>query len=107
MAVAAQLRLDTRQHETFAALADVLLPAANGMPAWSEADRNGKWLAKALDARPDLVPTLVALLDAAVERDPGAEARRLHAEEPAAFKALADVASGAYYMNLKVRKRIG
>jgi choline dehydrogenase-like flavoprotein len=91
---------------TLAALADVLIPNAHGMPAWSEADRTGKWLARALAARPDLVPALERVLAEAAGRDPGEEARRLHAEDPEGFKALATIASGSYYMNVKVRKRI-
>ena len=39
--------------------------------------------------------------------DPEAEARRLHADDPDGFSALAQIASGGYYMNLKIRKRIG
>ncbi len=50
---------------------------------------------------------LAAVLDAAAGRDPEAEVRRLHAEDPDGFSALAQIASGGYYMNLKIRKRIG
>jgi choline dehydrogenase-like flavoprotein len=100
-------RVSPEQLETLAALADVLIPAGNGKPSASEADRAGKWLARALAARPDLEPGLVAVLAAAQGRDPQREVRRLHEEEPDNFKTLATAVSGAYYMNLKVRKRIG
>ena len=46
------------------------------------------------------------MLDAA-GHDPEAEARRLHADDTDGFRALATIVSGAYFMNLKVRKRIG
>ena len=75
------------------------------MPAASEAGSAEKWLDRALAARPDLVPPLAAVLDAAAGKDPDAEARRLHADDPDGFSALAQIASGGYYMNLKVRKR--
>ena len=107
MAVSTELALTAEQHATFAGLADVLIPAAGKMPCASEADREGKWLGKALDARPDFVPELERVLDAAAGRDPEQEVRRLYDEEPDAFKALATMASGSYYMNIKVRKRIG
>jgi choline dehydrogenase-like flavoprotein len=99
--------LDASQRETLYALGDVLIPASGELPFASAADPKHKWLDKALAARPDLVPALVELLDRAAGRDPDAEARRLHAEEPDAFSALSQIVSGAYYMNLKVRKRIG
>ena len=107
MSVQAATTLDARQRETLRALGDVLIPAAGELPSWSAADPNDKWLEKALAARPDLVPLLVELLDAANGRDPEEEAQRLHAEEPDVFRALAAIVSGAYYMNLKIRKRIG
>ena len=107
MAVTAESTLTSEQRQTLYALADVLVPAAHGMPAASEAGAADKWHDRALAARPDLAPILVALLDIARDRDPEAEARRLHAEEPERFEALAAIVSGAYYMNLKIRKRIG
>jgi choline dehydrogenase-like flavoprotein len=99
--------LDASQRETLYALGDVLIPASGELPSASAADPKHKWLDKALAARPDLVPALAELLDRAAGRDPDGEARRLHAEQPDAFSALSQIVSGAYYMNLKVRKRIG
>jgi choline dehydrogenase-like flavoprotein len=107
MSVQAAATLDARQRQTLRALGDVLIPAAGELPSWSAADPNDKWLEKALAARPDLLPVLAELLDSATGRDPGSEARRLHTDEPEAFRALASIVSGSYYMNLKVRKRIG
>ncbi|MGH3019677.1 MAG: hypothetical protein ACRDNR_05885, partial [Gaiellaceae bacterium] len=101
------MALTAEQRLTFFALADVLIPATDTMPAASEAGSAEKWLDRALAARPDLVAPLGAVLDAADGKDPEAEARRLHAEDPDGFSALAQIASGGYYMNLKVRKRIG
>ena len=83
-----------------AALADALIPAADGLPAASEADPTGKWIERALAARPDLAPGFERALAAD-------DARSLGEEDPEAFAALADLVSGAYYMNVKVRKRIG
>ena len=101
------MSLTPEQRATFWALADVLIPATDAMPAASEAGSAEKWLDRALAARPDLVEPLAAALDAAAGKDPAAEARRLHADDPDGFSALAQIASGGYYMNLKVRKRVG
>jgi choline dehydrogenase-like flavoprotein len=99
--------LDAAARGTFTALADVLIPGADGMPAGSEVDVGGKWLDRALGARPDLEPTLARVLAAAAGRDAAAEVRRLHADDSAGFSALATLASGAYTMHAKVRKRLG
>jgi choline dehydrogenase-like flavoprotein len=107
MSKLAEATVSAEQRTTLAALADVLIPAAGKLPSWSEADPNGKWLDKALAARPDLVPSLVALLDEAAGHDPHEEAIQRSTDDPDGFKALATIVSGAYYMNLKVRKRIG
>jgi choline dehydrogenase-like flavoprotein len=98
---------DAEQRAVFAALADVLIPAADGMPAAGEVDVGGKWLDRALGARPDLEPVLARVLSEAAERDPDAEVRRLHDEDPEGFEALSLLASGAYTMHAKVRKRLG
>ena len=99
--------LDAEQRTTFAALADVLIPAAGGMPSASEVSVEGKWLDRALQARPDLEPGLGLTLGGAAGRDAKEELRRLYEEDPDAFATLALAVSGAYYMHLKVRKRIG
>ena len=76
------------------ALADALIPGA------AAADPTGKWTERALAARPDLGP--------AFERALGTEdVESLRAGDPAAFAALVEIVSGAYYMNRKIRKRIG
>jgi hypothetical protein len=95
------------ERQTLAALADVLIPAASGMPAATEAKAHEKWLDRALAARPDLEPALRRVLEAAAGRDPAAEAERLHADDAEGFQALSALVAGAYFMNLKVRKRIG
>ena len=94
------MALSDEQRATFWALADVLIPATDAMPAASQAGSADKWLDRALAARSDLAEPLAAVLDAASGRDPEGEARRLHADDPDGFSALAQIASGGYYMNL-------
>jgi len=103
----AEAPLEAGQRAVFAALGDVLIPAADGMPSASEADPAGRWLDRALAARPDLAPRLASVFAAAAGREPAAEVDRLRSSDPDGFAALATAVAGAYYMNIKVRKRIG
>jgi choline dehydrogenase-like flavoprotein len=98
---------DADQRAVFAALADVLIPGAEGMPSASEAGAHGKWLDRALAARRDLEPVLARVLAEARGRDPDEELRRLDTEDPEAFATLMTLVAGSYTMNLKVRKRLG
>jgi hypothetical protein len=93
--------------ETLAGLADALIPAADGMPAASEAGAAGRWLDEVLRVRDDLEQPLRAVLDRARGADPGAEVDRLQLEEPEAFEALSTAVAGAYFLNPDVRRLIG
>lgn len=100
--------LDERRRETLAELADVLVPAAEGMPAASEVDVHGKWVDRVLAARPDLAGGLErALAAAAGAEDADAAVRRLNDTDPDAFGALATAVTGAYYLHPRVRKLLG
>ncbi len=101
------VQVDDQKRTTMAALADVLIPRAEGMPAASEVDVQGKWLDRVLAARPDIAPALIQVLADAQGKDPAAEVRRLQADDAVGFAALALTATGGYYMNPKVRKLIG
>ena len=87
MAITSEQTLTSEHRTAFWALADVLIPATDAMPAASEAGSAEKWLDRALAARPDLVEPLAAVLKSAAGRDPREEARRLHAEDPDGFRA--------------------
>jgi hypothetical protein len=56
------MTFDAAQRATFAALADVLVPAAEGMPAASAVDIAGAGLDRVLRARPDLEAPLSRIL---------------------------------------------
>lgn len=92
---------------TLAALADVLVPAYDGLPAASETDALGKWLDRVLQARPDLEPELVRVLAGAEGREPEAELRRLESEDRAGFETLALAVASSYYLSPRVRRAIG
>jgi choline dehydrogenase-like flavoprotein len=95
------------ERATLAALADVLFPAAEGMPAAGDLGIAERWAARAVAARPDLASDLTRALAEAEGKNPGDEVRRLQADDPAGFAALAGIVSGAYTMHAKVRKRLG
>jgi choline dehydrogenase-like flavoprotein len=102
-----EITLDGSQSRTLAGLADAMIPAHGELPSWSEADPSGKWLARAMAARPELIGHLVRVLDGAAHTNRQAEAERLRESDPEGFGALSTIVAGSYYMNPKVRRRIG
>jgi hypothetical protein len=80
--------------DAFAAIADQLIPAADGMPAASAVGVHRDLLDRVLAARPDLRAGLVAAL-AALSVD---------GQDPAARAKVAYVAAGAYYLAPEVRE---
>lgn len=99
--------LDVEQRATLAALADVLVPAAVGMPAASEVGVPTKWIDRALGARPDLRTDLDRVLDRARGRDAAEALRLLDEEDAPGIAALGTLVTGAYYLHPKIRKLIG
>lgn len=100
-------QLSEQQRTTLAAVADVVIPATETMPAASEVQVHGRWIDKALAARPDLLEPLLALLERAAGAEP-ADAVAAHAREaPEAFEDVLLLITCSYYMNPKVRKRLG
>jgi hypothetical protein len=93
--------------ETLAALADVLIPAAEGMPSASEAGATGSLLDEVLRVRGDLEEPLATLTASAANKDPRAEVDRLKADEPELFEALTTAIAGGYFMSDDVRERLG
>jgi hypothetical protein len=98
---------DSHERTLLAALADVLIPAGNGMPAASQAGVADSWLDAVLRARPDLARGLKDLLAKARDRNPAHAVADLRANDPAAFDVLAQIAAGAYFMNPQVQQLIG
>jgi hypothetical protein len=95
------------QRATFDALADVLVPATEHMPAASEVGVSGAGLDRVLRARPDLEASLARVLAGGPGRDPAARLRDVQRDDPAGFEALALVATGGYYTDARVRDLIG
>jgi hypothetical protein len=95
------------ERTVFADLADVLVPAADGMPSASEIGVHKRLLDRTLAARPDLAQPLLALVHRARGREPDAGVRRLRLEDAEGFAVLLSVVTAAYYLSPKVRRLIG
>lgn len=88
-----------------AEFADRLISGGAGLPSASGADVHGKWIDRALAARPDIVDAVHAVLTLLGE--PASELERLRKDDPATFDRFAYIVSGAYLMNPRVRKLLG
>src|SRR4029077_20211117 len=94
---------DVDRRAVLAAVADVLIPKADGMPSASEAGVAGRWLDEVLRLRPDFGPPLAAVLDGVKGVDSAAALARLRSDDPAGFGVLAEVVAGGYFLNPEVR----
>lgn len=103
--------LDTRFSEedrrTYAALADVLIPAKDPFPSASEAGVSGTLLDVVLGFRPDLRDGLSKVLSEARSQNAPEFVSRLMKEDSDAFGILAVLVPGAYFMNPNIRHLFG
>jgi len=97
---------DVLRH-TFLAIADILIPEAEGMPKASQVGVGGEILDRMLALRPDLREAFLRGLRAAAGKPPVAAAEALNRDDPAALGAVGLVASAGYYMSPRVRALIG
>jgi hypothetical protein len=102
-----QIQFDEQARTTFAGLADALIPEGDGMPSASQAGVAAEWLDAVLAARPELGPTLLALVRRLDGQDPKTAIAALGTSDPAAFGLLAEIVPNAYFMNREVRERVG
>ncbi len=99
--------LDQAQLAVFAALADHLAPASEGMPAASAVGMPGALLEQVLNARPDLRMPLVTLLRQARGADPAQFIAALYADDPEGLHVLGLIVAGGYYLSPEVRTLLG
>jgi hypothetical protein len=91
----------------FAGIADVLIPAEEGMPAATEVGVHLDMVDHVLSLRPDLADDFWRGLDAAAGKPAGVAANDLNKDDAAALSAIGLAASAGYYMTPKVRELIG
>ncbi|HEU0011435.1 MAG TPA: hypothetical protein VFT34_16570 [Verrucomicrobiae bacterium] len=94
------------ERSLLAALADVLIPAGDGFPAASGAGIASDGLDQLLGYRPDLGPGLKRLLAAADGQPAAVFVAGLKASNPDGFGLLAELVSGAYFLNPEVRAKL-
>ena len=101
------MTFDANERAVLAALADVLIPAAEGFPAASQAGVADEGLDAVLSFRPDLAGGLKSLLASARGRAAAEVVADLKEEDPASFGLLAEIVPGAYFLNPRVRALLG
>lgn len=101
-------KIDDVVRSTFAAIADILIPAAEGMPAASSVGvANEQNLDRILGLRPDLAEAFFRAIERAKGKDPATAAEELNQNDAAGLSAIGLIASSAYYMTPVVRELIG
>jgi hypothetical protein len=101
------MKLDAADLELFAAAADLLIPAGDGMPSASEAGVAQPGLHAVLESRPELEPVLASLLRPARGQNAKEFLAHLKNSDAAGFGAFAEAVAGAYFMNPEVRTALG
>jgi hypothetical protein len=99
--------LTDEDRRLYGALADILIPHAEGMPSATEAEVPSRWLEDALRFRPDLETGLRTALEIATNRSPEEAVEVLNRENAPAFESLGTLTAGAYFLNPEVRCLIG
>jgi hypothetical protein len=98
--------LGVDEQAAFAAVADLLIPAAHGMPSAGEVVDDAR-LRFVLEARPDLAEALRAALRPELGNDAASRLAILERDEPANLAALQLAVVGGYYTDRRVRELIG
>ena len=101
------MNFDPSQRAVLAGLADVLIPAGDGMPSASDADVAEQGLDQVLAAVPSLGASLADMLARAKGRGAAEVVAGLARTDPAAYGILTEVVTAAYFMNPDVRKAVG
>jgi hypothetical protein len=101
------MNFDPAQRAVLAGLADVLIPAGDGMPAASAAAVAEEGLNQVLAAVPSLGASLAEVLARAKGREPAEVIANLARTDPAAYGILTEVVTAAYFMHPDVRQAVG
>ena len=99
--------MNEQLRSVFAALADQLIPAEDGMPSGGEVALERGALDAVLAVRPDVIEGLEAVLGAVTGADPAAEVERIKLEDPNSFDLLCTVVAGGYFMDPGVQGALG
>ena len=97
--------LSDAERTALAAVADLLIPAAHGMPSAAEVLTDDR-LRFVVTARPDLVEPIRSALREGLGDDPATRLETLSREDPAALGALQLAIVAGYYTDRRVRELI-
>ena len=101
------MNFDANERAVLGELADVLIPEGEGFPSASQAGVGGDGLDQVLSFRPDLEDGLKRLIAAARGRSAIEFVSELKRNDPAGFGLLAEFVPGAYFLNPRVREKLG
>lgn len=96
--------LNDDQRSTFNRIADILIPQAQGMPAFSTSGADPVYLDRVLTLRSELLDPLNNALSVAQNAD---DADALNRDHPDAIGVIGLVASSAYYLVPDIRQKLG
>ena len=101
------MTFDSNERAILGELADILIPAGEGFPSASEAGVSDDGLDQVLSFRPDLSDGLKQLISAARGKSASDFVAALKRDDPTGFGLLAEFVPGAYFLNPRVRERLG
>jgi hypothetical protein len=101
------MKLSETDRGLLAEVADLLIPAGNGMPSASEAGVANQGLAVVLESRPELEGAIRSVLESGRGQTGLEFLARLKNSDPAGFAVLTEIVAGAYFMNAQVRAALG
>ena len=97
---------DEERRHTLSSVADLLIPAAHGMPSAGDVIGDAR-LRFVLKSRPDLAEPLLAALRPDLGDEPARRLESLERDEPEHHAALLQAVVFAYYTDRGVRERLG
>lgn len=98
--------LSASEFENLTAIGNYLIPAVDGIPAAGTVVTDSRAVLRVLEVRPDLRQPLSRALEASIA-DVHSYVSKLKSDDPEAWTAAATVVAGGYYLDGRVRKRIG
>jgi hypothetical protein len=99
--------LSSAERHQLDVVGDALIPASGVMPSVSQSDPDGRWLERALQARPELTEPIRMLLAAHPGLDSVDKVADAEAQDPVGVAALVTITAGRYYMIPHVRELLG
>jgi hypothetical protein len=102
-----QVGLTDEERYVLYEVGETLVPPAEGETSADEAGVPGHFIDRFLALRPDLLPSLRAILRAGDGRDPREFCEELAREEPERFDLLTFAIVGSYFLNPRVRASFG